>query len=100
MDDHCTNLVRECQALAPSKRESRYTELYENLKGQVYNICHRITGNEATALDASQATFAIVFQRIDEFRFKAGVSSAHGSIARHDRQASIGPSLSKLVGYG
>jgi RNA polymerase sigma-70 factor (ECF subfamily) len=42
--------------------EGPFRELYELYKDRVYNVCYRITGNAADALDASQETFGILFR--------------------------------------
>lgn len=68
-------LVLSCQAIAPSGLEGGFRELYEQYKDRVYNVCYRITGNPADALDAAQETFGILFRKIGEFRFESRFSS-------------------------
>jgi RNA polymerase sigma-70 factor (ECF subfamily) len=79
--DRDMQLVRECQALDPDQRGPKYWELYRRVKDDVYNVCYRMTGNTSDALDAAQATFAVLFQRIDEFRFEGRFKSWVARIA-------------------
>jgi len=68
-------LVIACQAAPPSGLEGGFRELYDQYKDRVYNVCYRITGNPADALDAAQETFGILFRKIGEFRFESRFSS-------------------------
>lgn len=68
-------LVEACQASSPSGLEGAFRSLYEQFKDRVYNVCYRITGNAADALDASQETFGIMFRKLGEFRFESKFSS-------------------------
>lgn len=69
------DLVLACQQDPPSGFEGAFRQLYEQFKDRVYNVCYRITGNSADALDASQETFGILFRKIEEFRFESRFSS-------------------------
>jgi len=55
--------------------EGPFRELYDRYKDRVYNVCFRISGNGADALDASQETFGILFRKLSEFRGQARLSS-------------------------
>lgn len=68
-------LVEACQATTPSGLEGAFRALYDQFKDRVYNVCYRITGNPADALDASQETFGIMFRKVGEFRFESKFSS-------------------------
>lgn len=68
-------LVEACQAQSPTGLEGGFRTLYDQFKDRVYNVCYRITGNAADALDASQETFGIMFRKIGEFRFESKFSS-------------------------
>ena len=68
-------MVEACQAVAPDGLEGAFRELYDTYKDRVYNVCFRITGNAADALDSSQETFGILFRKIVEFRFESKFSS-------------------------
>lgn len=74
-DDPDRLLVEACQAVAPDGLEGAFRELYDTYKDRVYNVCFRITGNGADALDSSQETFGILFRKIVEFRFESKFSS-------------------------
>lgn len=69
------DLVLACQETRPSGFEGAFRELYERYKDRVYNVCYRITGNPADALDASQETFGILFRKVAAFRFESRFSS-------------------------
>ena len=69
------DLVLACQETRPSGFEGAFRELYDLYKDRVYNVCYRITGNPADALDASQETFGILFRKIGAFRFESRFSS-------------------------
>ncbi len=71
--DH--DLVTACQAERPEGLEGSFRELYGQYKDRVYNVCYRITGSPADALDASQETFGILFRKIGGFRFESRFSS-------------------------
>ena len=68
-------LAEACQATSPTGLEGAFRRLYDQYKDRVYNVCYRITGNAADALDASQETFGIMFRKIHEFRFESKFSS-------------------------
>ena len=68
-------IVLACQESPPSGFEGVFRELYELYKDRVYNVCYRITGNPADALDASQETFGILFRKVSGFRFESRFSS-------------------------
>lgn len=68
-------LVLACQETRPSGFEGAFRDLYDLYKDRVYNVCYRITGNPADALDASQETFGILFRKVAEFRFESRFSS-------------------------
>ncbi len=72
-------LVKACQAALSSEGqqglEGPFRELYELYKDRVYNVCFRICGNGADALDASQETFGILFRKLPDFRFQSRFSS-------------------------
>jgi RNA polymerase sigma-70 factor (ECF subfamily) len=68
-------LVLEVLRGSREKREEAFRELYERHKDRVYNLCYRITGNGADALDASQATFCSAFRNVERFRFSSRFSS-------------------------
>ena len=68
-------LVLSCQDTAEEGFNGPFRDLYERYKGRVYNVCHRITGNQADALDASQETFGILFRKLGDFRFDSKFSS-------------------------
>ncbi|MBK8180953.1 MAG: sigma-70 family RNA polymerase sigma factor [Planctomycetes bacterium] len=55
--------------------EGPFRDLYEQYKDRVYNVCFRISGNTADALDASQETFGILFRKLPDFRFQSKFSS-------------------------
>ena len=69
------DLIRRCQESPSSGLEGAFRELYELYKDRVYNVCYRITGNSADALDAAQETFGILFRKIEGFRFESKFSS-------------------------
>ena len=69
------DLVMACQADPPEGLEGGFRDLYEQYKDRIYNVCYRITGNPADALDAAQETFGILFRKIDGFRFESRFSS-------------------------
>lgn len=69
------DLVLACQQNPPAGFQGAFRQLYEQFKDRVYNVCYRITGNSADALDASQETFGILFRKIEEFRFESRFSS-------------------------
>jgi RNA polymerase sigma-70 factor (ECF subfamily) len=73
--DPDSEVVQACQRRAPRGLEGPFRELYERYKDRVYNLCFRVTGNPADALDASQETFAILFRKLPEFRFESRFSS-------------------------
>lgn len=72
-------LVHACQAaLAQGGQlgfEGPFRALYDQYKDRVYNVCFRICGNGADALDASQETFGILFRKLPNFRFQSKFSS-------------------------
>jgi RNA polymerase sigma-70 factor, ECF subfamily len=68
-------LVEACQAKPATGLEGAFRTLYDQYKDRVYNVCYRITGNAADALDASQETFGILFRKIPDFRFESRFSS-------------------------
>lgn len=68
-------LVTACQEEPTTGLEGAFRQLYEQYKDRVFNVCYRITGNAADALDASQETFGIIFRKIAEFRFESRFSS-------------------------
>lgn len=72
-------LVHACQAaLAQGGQlglEGPFRTLYDQYKDRVYNVCFRICGNGADALDASQETFGILFRKLPNFRFQSKFSS-------------------------
>lgn len=71
--DH--ELIRRCQETPLEGLEGAFRELYDQYKDRVYNVCYRITGNSADALDAAQETFGILFRKISGFRFESKFSS-------------------------
>jgi len=75
MPDPDRDLILRCQGTSPEGLEGAFRELYELYKDRVYNVCFRITGNSADALDAAQETFGILFRKIDGFRFESKFSS-------------------------
>jgi RNA polymerase sigma-70 factor (ECF subfamily) len=75
MPDPDRDLILRCQETSPEGLEGAFRELYELYKDRVYNVCYRITGNSADALDAAQETFGILFRKIDGFRFESKFSS-------------------------
>ena len=68
-------LVERCQMTPMEGLEGAFRELYDQYKDRVYNVCYRITGNSADALDAAQETFGILFRKIEDFRFESKFSS-------------------------
>jgi RNA polymerase sigma-70 factor (ECF subfamily) len=68
-------LVQSCQERPPAGLQGAFRTLYEQYRDRVYNVCYRITGNPADALDAAQETFGILFRKIGEFRFESRFSS-------------------------
>lgn len=75
LTDPDRTIVLACQESPPSGFEGVFRELYELYKDRVYNVCYRITGNPADALDASQETFGILFRKVSSFRFESRFSS-------------------------
>ena len=75
LTDPDRTLVLACQESPPSGFEGVFRELYDLYKDRVYNVCYRITGNPADALDASQETFGILFRKVVGFRFESRFSS-------------------------
>lgn len=77
--DPDVSLVQACQAaltrIGHAGLEGPFRELYEQYKDRVYNVCFRISGNAADALDASQETFGILFRKLPDFRFQSKFSS-------------------------
>jgi RNA polymerase sigma-70 factor (ECF subfamily) len=75
----CQEALRHAAALGPGAGspglEGPFRELYDRYKDRVYNVCFRISGNGADALDASQETFGILFRKLTEFRGQARLSS-------------------------
>ena len=69
------DLIQRCQATPNGGLEGAFRELYELYKDRVYNVCYRITGNSADALDAAQETFGILFRKIEGFRYESKFSS-------------------------
>lgn len=69
------DLIKRCQASPQRGLEGAFQELYELYKDRVYNVCYRITGNSADALDAAQETFGILFRKIQGFRYESKFSS-------------------------
>lgn len=89
-------LVEACQASPPTGLEGAFRALYDQFKDRVYNVCYRITGNPADALDASQETFGILFRKVGEFRFESKFSSwvyriAVNASIDHKRRTSTRP---------
>lgn len=68
-------LILRCQNGPSDGLEGAFRELYEQYKDRVYNVCYRITGNSADALDAAQETFGILFRKVCAFRFESKFSS-------------------------
>lgn len=68
-------LIKRCQEAPAEGLEGAFRELYDQYKDRVYNVCYRITGNSADALDAAQETFGILFRKIGGFRFESKFSS-------------------------
>lgn len=72
-------LVQTCQeSLSRTGKlgfEGPFRELYDLYKDRVFNVCFRICGNTADALDASQETFGILFRKLADFRFQSKFSS-------------------------
>jgi RNA polymerase sigma-70 factor (ECF subfamily) len=68
-------LILRCQESTSDGLEGAFRELYELYKDRVYNVCYRITGNSADALDAAQETFGILFRKVSGFRFESKFSS-------------------------
>lgn len=75
LTDPDRTIVLACQESPSSGFEGVFRELYELYKDRVYNVCYRITGNPADALDASQETFGILFRKVSGFRFESRFSS-------------------------
>jgi RNA polymerase sigma-70 factor (ECF subfamily) len=75
LTDPDRDLIVACQESPPSGFEGVFRELYDLYKDRVYNVCFRITGNPADALDASQETFGILFRKVGGFRFESRFSS-------------------------
>lgn len=73
--DQDRELILRCQSGPPNGLEGAFRELYELYKDRVYNVCYRITGNSADALDAAQETFGILFRKVAGFRFESKFSS-------------------------
>ena len=73
--DSDRQLVLACQAEPSMGFQGAFKALYEQYKDRVYNVCLRITGNSADALDASQETFGVIFRKICDFRFESRFSS-------------------------
>jgi RNA polymerase sigma-70 factor (ECF subfamily) len=80
--DPDAKLVQACQAALAGVGqggqlglEGPFRDLYEQYKDRVYNVCFRISGNTADALDASQETFGILFRKLPDFRFQSKFSS-------------------------
>lgn len=57
-------------------RQAQYT-LYKRYSDAMFNVCHRMLGNEAEAEDVLQESFIDVFRRLDSFRAES--SLGHGS---------------------
>lgn len=72
-DEH--DLIRRCQQTRGEAFQEAFTELYQLFKDRVYNVAYRITGKPADALDASQETFAILYRKVQDFRFQSKFSS-------------------------
>jgi len=68
-------LIQRCQECTSDGLEGAFRELYELYKDRVYNVCYRICGNGADALDAAQETFGILYRKIGAFRFESKFSS-------------------------
>jgi len=75
IDDPDAELIARCQASTAAGLEGPFRDLYDAYRDRVYNVCFRICGNSADALDASQETFGIVFRKLGEFRFDSKFSS-------------------------
>ncbi|MFT7485049.1 MAG: RNA polymerase sigma-70 factor (ECF subfamily) [Candidatus Paceibacteria bacterium] len=73
--DPDSKLIQRCQSSPSDGLEGSFRELYELYKDRVYNVCYRITGNSADALDAAQETFGILFRKLGGFRFESKFSS-------------------------
>jgi RNA polymerase sigma-70 factor (ECF subfamily) len=68
-------LVQACRSGHAPALESAHRELFERYSARVFTICQDLTGNTQDACDATQDTFAIVFRRLDTFRFESRFSS-------------------------
>ena len=55
-------------------RQAQYT-LYKRYSDAMYNVCHRMLGNEAEAEDVLQESFIDVFRKLDSFRAESSLGA-------------------------
>jgi RNA polymerase sigma factor (sigma-70 family) len=55
-------------------RQAQYT-LYKRYCDAMYNVCHRMLGNEAEAEDVLQESFIEVFRKLDSFRGESSLGA-------------------------
>ena len=55
-------------------RQAQYT-LYKRYSDAMFNVCHRMLGNEAEAEDVLQESFIDVFRRLDSFRAESSLGA-------------------------
>lgn len=61
-------LMRQIRA----RRQDAFEALYDRHAGHVYNLCRRVTGNDATAEEALIETFWEIWQRPDRYDAQRG----------------------------
>ena len=74
-DDPDRLLVEKCQQVSGLEFNDAYKKLFVLYQDRVFNICYRVTGNEADALDAAQETMIAIARRISGFAFRSRFSS-------------------------
>jgi RNA polymerase sigma-70 factor, ECF subfamily len=72
---------RALLALVKQKDQRAFRQLYDKHVGRVYALCLRLTGNAASAEEASQEVFIQVWRKIDSFSGSSAFSSWLHSVA-------------------
>jgi len=104
------SLVRACQEGDGERFEAAFEALYARYSDRVYSIAYRVTGSATDAMDVMQESFALLFRKIDSFRFDAQFSTWLFRIVvncsidhmRHERSRGAGKaaSLAQLTPAG
>lgn len=63
--------------------KNRFSEIYSEYKGKIYNLVFRMTGDRAEAEDITQEAFIIVYQKLSTFRGESNIYTWIYAIAKN-----------------